>query len=91
MTEPMSKEEVKLVLNNPHKPLVLFAIAYYVNLNDRELNTLIYRYLRGHTQEETAEYLERSKNTIQNWENSALETCAKAWSGNQFVAQLLEY
>lgn len=84
----MTASEAKEILRNPHKPLVMFALTYFVNLSDHELNTLIYRHLRGHTQEETAEYLNRSTNTIQNWERKALEKCAKAWSDNEFVKQI---
>lgn len=52
----MTTEEVKKVLKSPYKPLVLASLSY-VNLTDRELNLLILRYMRGHTQEETAEEL----------------------------------
>lgn len=85
----LTTEKVKCVLKSPHKPLVLFALTFYANLKDNELNTLICRHLRGLTQEEVAELLDRSTNTIQNWEKSGLEKCAKAWAGNQFINQIL--
>lgn len=84
----MTTEQVKEVLQNPHKPLVLFALTYYVNLKDNELITLICRHLRGMKQEDVAELFDRSTNTIQNWEKSGLDKCAKAWDGNQFINQL---
>lgn len=86
----MSRDEVKFVIQIPYKPLVLFALTYFVNLKDRELNVLVCRYMRGMTQEEAAEELNRSVNTIQLWEYSALDKCAKAWENNEFIQELIE-
>lgn len=86
----MNCNDVKQILRCPYKPLVLFSLMYYVNLKDVEANTLIYRYMRGLTQEETAEIFDRSVNTIQNWEKSAIEKYAVAWSDNEILKELLK-
>lgn len=85
----MTTEEVKKVLKSPYKPLVLASLSY-VNLTDRELNLLILRYMRGHTQEETAEELCSSVNGLQKWEYVAVEKCRKAWDKLIFVHEILK-
>lgn len=84
----MTSDDAKRVLRCPYKPLALLALTY-VNLTDRELNTLVLRHMRGLTQEETAEALDRSKNTIQTWESEGLDRCAKAWSGLAMIEEIL--
>lgn len=64
----MNHDEVVSIIEYPSKQLAMYALSL-VNLKDHEMNTLVLRYMRGMTQEETAEQMERSKNTIQNWEN----------------------
>ena len=85
----MTTEEAKSVLHCSYKPLVLLALSY-VNLYDRELNTLILRHMRGMTQEETAEYLNRAKNTVQLWETSGLKKCANAWKSVPIIQEILD-
>lgn len=85
----MTTEQVKEVLHCPIKPLVLLALSY-VNLTDAEANTLILRHMRGHTQETVAEELERSKNTIQNWESSGIQKCADAWDKLEIIKAIRE-
>lgn len=85
----MTTDEVKRVLRCPYKPLVLTALSY-VNLTDRELNLLILRHMRGHTQEEAAEELYSSVNGLQKWEYAALEKCRKAWEKLIFVQEILK-
>lgn len=85
----MTTDEAKAVLRSPYKPLALAALSY-VNLTDRELNLLILRHMRGHTQEETAEELCSSVNGLQKWEYTALEKCRKAWDGLVFIQEILK-
>ena len=85
----MTNNEVKCVLKNPYKPFVLMALSY-VNLTDRELNLLILRYMRGHTQEETAEEMFCTVNGLQKWEKAALEKCVKAWEKLIFIQEILK-
>lgn len=85
----MTTDDVKRVLKCPYKPLALAALSY-VNLTDRELNLLILRHMRGHTQEETAEELCSSVNGLQKWEYAALEKCRKAWENLIFVQEILK-
>lgn len=84
----MTNDDVKRILKTPYKPLALAALSY-VNLTDRELNLLILRHMRGHTQEETAEELCSSVNGLQKWEYAALEKCRKAWENLLFVQEIL--
>lgn len=84
----MTTETAKEVLRCPFKFLVLLALEY-VNLTDRERVTLILRHMRGHTQEQVAELFDRSVNTVQTWEKSALDKCCKAWDGMGFIKEIL--
>lgn len=85
----MTTDEVRQVLRSPYKPLALAALSY-VNLTDRELNLLILRHMRGHTQEETAEELGYSVNAVQKWERTALDKCRQAWEKLIFVQEILK-
>lgn len=76
------------MLRTPYKPLALAALSY-VNLSDRELNLLVLRHLRGHTQEETAEEMGYTVRAVQTWEKDALDKCAKAWGELLFVQEIL--
>lgn len=84
----MTTEDVKAVLHTPYKPLALAALTY-VNLTDRELNTMILRFMRGLTQEQTAEWFDCSVNAVKNWQESGLEKCCKAWEKLIFVQEIL--
>lgn len=84
----MTIKEAKQVLHHPYLPAVYVAISY-VNLTDKEVDLLILRHLRGHTQEKTAEELDISVNGVQIIEKSALEKCAKAWDKIVFVKNIL--
>lgn len=85
----MTRDDVKTVLRTPYKPLALCALSY-VNLTDRELNLLIMRHMRGHSQEETAEQMDCSARVIQRWEHDALEKCRRAWENLIFIDEILE-
>lgn len=85
----MTAEDVKTVLHCAYKPLVLAALSY-VNLTDKEFDTLVLRHMRGHTQEEVAEEMDRSVNTIQNWERAALDKCLKAWKRMAYIRELIK-
>lgn len=85
----MTTKQVKAVLHSPYMPLVLAALSY-VNLTDRELETLILRHLRGHTQEQTAEELQCSTNGLQNIEKAALQKCGAAWENLVFIQEILK-
>lgn len=85
----MTKGDVKRILHSPYKPLVLAALSY-VNLTDREMNLLVLRHMRGHTQEETAEETGYSVNGIQKQEYVALEKCRKAWEKLIFIQEIIK-
>lgn len=85
----MNHDEVVSIIEYPSKQLAMYALSL-VNLKDHEMNTLVLRYMRGMTQEETAEQMERSKNTIQNWEKSAIGKCSRAWKGLEMISEMLK-
>lgn len=85
----MTSDDAKTVLRHPEKVLVLTALSY-VNLSDIELKVLILRYLRGHTQEQVAEEIERSKNGVQKIEYVALDRCAAVWKNLIIVKEMLK-
>lgn len=85
----MTTKQAKAVLHSPYKPLVIAALSY-VNLTDREIETLFFRHIRGHTQEETAEKLSLSPNGVQNIEKAALQKCAYVWDKLAFVKEVLD-
>lgn len=85
----MTTDDARRVLRTPYKPLALAALSY-VNLNDRELNLLILRHMRGHTQEEVAEETGYSVNGLQKQEKAALDKCCKAWEKLIFVQEILK-
>lgn len=61
-----------------------------MNLTDREMNLLILRFMRGHTQEEAAEEMGYTPNAIQKWERTALNKCCQAWDKLVFIQELLK-
>lgn len=84
----MNPDDVRKVIGAPYKPLALAALSY-VNLSDRELNLLILRHMRGHTQEETAEEMGYTVRAVQAWEKTALDKCAAAWKNLLFIQEIL--
>lgn len=84
----VTDDDVRRVLRTSYKPTVLAALSY-VNLSDRELDTLILRYMRSLTIEKTAEWLDCSENSVKNWQTSGLEKCCKAWENLIFVQEIL--
>lgn len=85
----LTTDEAKKVLRCPYKPLALTALTY-VNLTDHELNVLILRYMRGHTQEQVAEETGYSVNGLQKQERAALDKCCKAWQHLKFIEEVLK-
>lgn len=76
----MTTEQVKTILIKHHDREAVCVALSYVNLSDKELETLIYRYMRRLTQEETEKIFDVSTNTVFNWQQSALRKTAKMWS-----------
>ena len=85
----MTTDEVKRVLHTPYSPLALMALSY-VNLTDNELNLLILRHMRGHTQEQVDEEMKYSVNGLQKLEYAALDKCAKAWKNLIYTQEILK-
>lgn len=85
----MTTDDVKRVLQTPYKPLALCALSY-VNLTDIEMQLLILRHMRGHTQEQVAEEMDYSVNGVQKREYAALDKCAKAWQRIVYIQEILK-
>lgn len=85
----MTRDDAKRIIRYPVKPLALVALSY-ANLTDREIDVLILRFMRGHTQEETAEEMSCTVNGLQKWERAALDKCCKAWEKLKFIEELLK-
>lgn len=83
----MTTKQAQVFLHNPDRVLVLTALSY-VNLTDNETDVLIYRHMRGHTQEETAGKFYTSVNSIHNWEHSALSKCCQVWDKIKFIRDI---
>lgn len=88
MTTEEAREEARRVLRSSHKVLVLVALSY-VNLTDRELDVLILRHMRGHSQEDVAHQFNYSTNGLQKIEYKALDKCYEVWHSMCFVQELL--
>lgn len=82
------REEARQVLRNKHKVLVLVALSY-VNLTDRELDILILRHMRGHSQEDVANQFNYSTNGLQKIEYKALDKCYGVWHNMCFIQEML--
>lgn len=85
----MTRGDAKRIIRYPVKALALVALSY-ANLTDREMDVLILRYMRGHTQEEVAEEMNCTVNGLQKWEKAALDKCCKAWEKLKFIEELLK-
>ena len=78
----MTTEDVKDILKNHYDKISICVALSCVNLSDREQDVLIFRYMRGMTQERTAEAMGEtvSVNTVFNLQQSALGKTARLWS-----------
>ena len=89
MTAETKRAEAKMILQSPHKGLVLTALSY-VNLTDQEFDVLILRHMRGQTQEVVAEKLHYTTNGLQKIEYKALDKCYEVWKNMLFVREILK-
>lgn len=85
----MERKQAADFLKLPYKELVDLALSA-VNLTAKERKVLDLRYLQGYTQEETAEILDASVNSVQNWEKAALVKCADVWNGKKWILKIIE-
>ena len=72
----MTRDEAKKIIRYPVKPLALVALSY-ANLTDSEMDVLILRFMRGHTQEETAEEMSCTVNGLRKWEREVIARFAR--------------
>lgn len=84
----MTRSDAKRILRKSKRVLVIVALSC-VNLTDRELEILVRRHMRGHTQEDVAEEMGYSTTSIQKQESKALDKCCEAWDGLEFVKNML--
>lgn len=88
----MTIEDVKDILKNHPDRISICAALACVNLSDREQDVLILRYMRGMTQEKTAEAMGESVsvNTVFNLQQSALNKTVRLWN-NLPLPKILHY
>ena len=88
----MTTEEVKRILKTHEDRMSVCVALSFVNLSDKEFNVLVMRYMRGLTQEQTADNLGDivSVNTVFNIQQSALAKTAKMWGRLAIAKALLE-
>lgn len=84
----MDKEDVKKVLSSEYLDLVNLALSY-VNLTDLEIETLRNRFMKGYTQEHTAEIMSRCVTNIKKYEKSSILKCSHVWEGISWINKLL--
>lgn len=86
----MTTEDVKQILKDHEDRILVYVALSYVNLSDKELETLILRYMRGLTQERAAEEMDVNKNSVFAWQQSALLKTCKMWERIPFGKMLLQ-
>lgn len=78
--KPMDEKRAKEILALPSAELVNLCIKL-ANLTAAEEQAVNYCYRLGYTQEETADILNKSRNTIYTWCRSGIAKCVRAWDG----------
>lgn len=86
----MNKDDIMKILKCPYKPIVDLAIEL-VNLTAKEKEIIINVYLNGYSEEETAEILEISRNTVSNRKRKALDKMSKAWKNSDLIEMIKDY
>lgn len=86
----MTTEDVKQILSNHSDRILVLTALSSVNLSDEEYDVLIFRYMRGLTQEKTAEKMDEimSVNKVFTLQQRALNKTAKMW-GKLILADIL--
>jgi predicted DNA-binding protein (UPF0251 family) len=84
----MEREKVLLMLNCPKMVLINYTLDT-VNLTQLERDVIIQHICRKRTLEQTAELLDRSRNTIQNATNSALKKLEVALTEDTLISAML--
>lgn len=85
------RQTVYKALKTPYKPLLDFAMTY-VSLNEKQRSALFSCVIQGHTEEEVAELLDRSRDAIARWKSAAMERCFLAWKQcPELIEQMCEY
>lgn len=85
----MIKKDVKRVLNCPSKSFLQLCLEL-VNLKEREIKVVELTDLKGFTNEETAEFMNLSVDTISRCRRSAHEKMLKTWSKNDIILNYLK-
>lgn len=75
----MTKDQVCAILKNEADKNLIIALLACVNLTDQEFDVIRYRYMRGLTQEQTAEKMDIAVNSVYNKQESALKKISEMW------------
>lgn len=84
---PTEKEVVQL-LRMPDADLVDFMVDL-ANLDRREAAAIDLCGRKAYTQEEAAEYIDRSPDAVQKWYRAGMKKLRAAWSGKWWIERLL--
>ena len=84
----LDRESIIKILKYPHKNIVLFLLQI-VNLTEKEYDIIDNIYLKGYTEEETANKLLVSRTTIQKHKRKAFLKLQKVWTNNELINKIL--
>lgn len=89
----ISKEVAIKALETPYKPILDYTLTY-VSLSDKERSCVEPCLVRGNTEEETADRLQRSRDFVAKHKKRGFEKVCKAWGKveiSDIIEQLTDY
>lgn len=84
----MTVSDIKKICQIPEKDLLYFLLNQ-INLSSKERTVIELCFIEEYTEEQSAERLDRSVNTIKDWKKSAINKINKVWSQNRIIEILL--
>lgn len=85
----MEKKDIKLVLKNPHKDILNYALSI-VNLSEKELQAITLVDIKGNTEDYASIEMNASIRKIQRLRSSAYNKLDNVWSNSTFIQVLLQ-
>lgn len=89
----IAKQVAIKALRTPYKPILDYALTY-VSLSDKERSCVELCLVRGNTEEETADRLQRSRDFVAKHKKRGFEKVCQAWSKTELcdiIEQLTDY
>lgn len=84
----MNKDDIKQIAKIPEKDVLEFLLRN-VNLTHKEKQVFELYIINDYTEEECAEKLDKSVNTIKNWKKAMYDKIIKVWEKDTIVNLLL--